>query len=482
MTFTLPRNSARAAWAAALFVLVAFHGAVWSVHAGKYQESGDGLKYDIAAEIIKRLLFTGGAQDLDEYVKDRFGLEGNMSAAGFNSLMTDERPVFFLYLALIKLAGPAPVELHFALGLTMLLASLAMLGSVLKPPSGPLFLLMGGIFLSPYFLYQAFAYEPHVLQIAFTCASLFFFARKRHFAAFFLMTLSFFAHGANLVLLGCLGLLLLLERPLSLKALLLALLGCAAALLAVEAFLQLLFSRDHLGIFQHEPFISGFLFKSGRLRANFAKGAGLASLLKNAFIFMPLGLAGLVLVRNRLEFMLMLMPILIFAGATRGEMPGALRVLTPVFFLGYAVFMARLLGPGPRWAKVCGWVLAAFSLTLGAGYLAVASKSLDISQDAGAFASARASSKDGPPCPDAWLHWNIRRYHPVGPDESLSYGLKSITRLELPSMPDANAIQGNLVFIALSRVLPGHIAVRLGSVQPTPPICSPVAQRLSHGQ
>jgi len=460
------KPASKQAWAVVAVLLSLFYGFVLYVHAGKYQEAGTAYKYEICAEAIKRVLFTGDVEGLAAYYKDRLEFHIDTPDGVAETIITDERPLFHLYFALIKLMNPAPVQIHFFIGIVLLLWSVILLCQAFDPPDKPLFVLLGGLLMSPYFMTLAFQFESHTLQIFFTCCSLYLYTRTRYFWSLFFMTCSFFTHGANMPLVGCLGLYGLLERPFSMTRCIQMVLGCIAAWLMVELFLFILASMDHWNLFAHTSFIENFLFKSGRIRAEFSQGEGIVHYVKSLFILMPLGVAGVFLARTGFEAAFTVAPLLLFAVVTRMNMPAEVRVLAPIFFVASGVFLLRALQWKSWPARCVLWGLIAFAGAMSACFLAVAAKSTDLSVNPGEPVALCAEHGKG----GSWLHWNLRRYHPVQEGAASTYCLTPLSRLDVTNIPDANTILANLVFIVVDKAFGRSVVEKLGSLNPFPPV------------
>ena len=137
-------------WCAVLLAAILFYGFIYSLYWDKYQTGGNAEKYDISAEIYKRLLFAGDIEQIDEYTLRVYGADYDILDHGYGSAITDERPLYFLYLAVIKSFQTFPLGLNFAAGALCLIAALVLLGHALNPPNKPVFVLLGAILLSPF--------------------------------------------------------------------------------------------------------------------------------------------------------------------------------------------------------------------------------------------------------------------------------------------------------------------------------------------
>lgn len=467
MVAFLPRHNPSVRWWSVCLLLAAFFAGVWLLFSDTYQSGGNTVKYNVSAEVIKRILFTGDVADIDADLRSDYGRNFDILKKGWASAITDERPIFYLYLAAVKLAGPHTIGVYYLTSVLLALASLALLSRALEPRDEPLFFLLSGLLLAPCFLYIAYNFEPHLVQIFWTCVGVFFYARRKWSGAFFSMSLAFFTHGSSLVMLLCLSLLFLWERRMRWGDYAFAAAGGLAAWGAVELFEVWLFMKDTLGVLPHVQFVTWFFEKSSRLSMHFDMGNGVLDFVKTALIITPLGIVGALWSRTRLQAALVLVPLILYAVATKGHMPGSFRVLLPYLFLGHAYFIRHLLATRSR-AVVFPVLL---QMMLSVSYLAVLPGCLDLSIEQGqpvAIESLPLEVRDQA----ASLHWNLRRYHPVVQEARTVYGLRSLTRLDVPNIPDPDFIQANVVLIALSKILPQGVVSSVGSVTPHPPIFS----------
>ncbi len=460
-------------WGAAFLVLGVLYGVTLFLYSGKYQPGGNAYKYDVSAEVFKRLLFTGDIKDIDAYLTDTYGKTDDSLAAGFGTAITDERPLLFFYLAALKLVDPAPVMLHFACGMLFLLGGLLALSKVFYPKDPALFFLLSGLLLSPYTIHEAYIYEPHAMECLLTCLALAFYMRERTFTAFFFAMMSVFAHPGNLVWVACLGLHQLYARRLDFRAHARAAAGGLAALAVIEGAFFVLFSRDALGVLPHVYMTQELFFKSDRMHGTYDMGAGLLPLFKNYLVLMPLGVLGFFWVRDKLQFSVTVLPILVYAVATKFAMPGAYRVLMPIFFLGYAYFFRNALQWDWRPGRVAAAAVMVAALCLNIQYMVFVAGCLPL-QANGPVDVAEDAAQWRPE--DYRLRWNLKRFNHVEAGAPVVYDLKEITRLELPNVPDAESAQANLVFRLMAHFLSRDALSRLGSLRATPPIFSVVAR------
>jgi hypothetical protein len=462
-------------WGAAFLVLGVLYGVTLFLYAGKYQPGGNAYKYDVSAEVFKRLLFTGDIQNIDAYLTDTYGKTEDSLAAGFGTAITDERPLLFFYLAALKLVDPAPVMLHFSCGILFLLGGLLALSKVLYPKDPPLFFLLSGLLLSPYCIHEAYIYEPHAMECLFTCLALTFYIRERTFTAFFFAMMSVFAHPGNLVWVGCLGLHQLYTHRLDFRAHVRAAAGGLVALALVECAFFVLFSRDQFGVLPHIYMTRELFFKSDRMHGNYALGSGPLALFKSALVLMPLGTIGFFWVRDKLQFSVTVLPLLVYAVATKLAMLGAFRVLMPLFFLGHAYFFRNALQWNWRPGRIATAALGAVILAVNIHYMTYVAGCLPLDTGGPVAVAANTGLEQWRP-EDFRLYWNLRRFQRVEPGAPVVYDLKEITRLDVPNVPDAESAQVNFLFRLLARVLPADVLTRIGSLRANPPIFSVVVR------
>lgn len=458
-----------------IVILLLYYSFNVFLYSDKYQPGGNAYKYDVSAEVFKRLLFTGDIQSIDAYLVDNCGKTEDSLSKGFPTAITDERPLIFLFLAVLKLVTPAPVALHFAFGILFLVGGLFALSKVLHPDDPPLFFLLSSLLLSPYMVHEAFIYEPHAIECLLTCLAVRFYIEDKPGLAFFFAMFSVFAHPGNLVWMGCLGLHQLWTRRLDFKAHAPALAGALAALAAMDGIFFILFSRDHLGVLPHIYMTKELFFQSERMHGYYALGSGLAPLFKNALVLMPLGTIGFFWVRDRLQFAVTVLPIVVYAVATKMTMPGAFRVLMPIFFLGYAYFFRNALQTRWRPGRTAAALAMAAMLCVNIHYLDFVSGCLSL-KAGGPVAVADNTGIESWIPENFRLHWNLRRFNQVTSDAPVVYDFKKINRLEEPNVPDAESAQANFIFRALARFLPKDKLSLLGSLTPHPPIFSVVVR------
>ena len=451
---------------AVLTILAAWSVLIVNLHTDKYQAGGNALKYEVSAEIFHHLLTGKDTTSLNEHILSHYGITQNVLTDGYGSAITDARPLYFAYLAVLKLAGPDLAVWNLVSGLALILASLYLLAQAANVPSKDLFVLAGALLTPPYFITQAFIFEPHILQAFLISLAVFFQSRLRFGWAFFAATLAILAHGSSLVFVGCLGLHLLATRFLQPRALLAALAGSLAAWGLMELFMQLLFSLDTNALLPHRTLFEEIFLRPGRITNDFAKGNGLLTFWLTPLILCPLGVFGMLRPRTGLQFASCLLPILVFAAATRGVMPGAFRTLMPFFFLGQAYFLAWVFGPCPPWSRVAIGLVTAVVFGINVHYLVFVANCLSL-KESGPVAVA-ADPVWGPEA--SRLRWNLMRFTQVRPDAPVVYGLEEITRFELPNVPDADMVQANYLMRAIASLFSPETAARLGSPHAKPPI------------
>ncbi len=447
-------------WCVVLLVAILFYGFIYSLYWDKYQTGGNAEKYDISAEIYKRLLFTGDIEQIDEYALQMYGMDQGILKNGYGSAVTDERPLYFFYLAVIKSFQTFPLGLNFVLNSLFLLAALVLLGHALNPPNKPAFVLLGAILISPFTLHQGWVYEPHVLELFFTCVGIFFYTKGRWFPAFFFMTLSFTAHAGNLVLFGCLGLHYIYSNWRDWKGHVGVALGVLAGLACIEGLLWILFSRDEYGLLIHEFFLERMIFTSPRTSGGFATSPGGLSFFRNALVYLPLGLLGAFWVRSRFQFFITLLPLVVYLIATKGMMPGAHRVLLPVFFLGYGFFLLNFLSLGPGWRRRFATVLLLAAAASSFAYHSYTAGCLSLQE------SAPVSVKDLVGGEKGRLQWNLSRFNEVVKDAQVTFVLTGVPLLTRPNLPDPILYYPHVLLKTLYTIFPEPLVKRLGMHDP----------------
>ncbi|WP_217270502.1 hypothetical protein [Fundidesulfovibrio magnetotacticus] len=451
-------------------MVAVYYGVVGLSYSGTYQGGENSGKFEVSAEVFKRLLFTGDVEGLNDYFESHYGLKSDILRNGWASAITDQHLPYFTYLALIKLTSDHPLTLHFFLGVLMFLSGLLFLTHALAPPDKPFYFLVAGLTLSPFIIFHAWIYDAHALQVFCACAGLWLFSVRRFYWAFFMTTLAFFAHRSALPLVGCLGLYLLIRERRNWRVCLAAALGGLSVWGLMELLMFALRAADGShNLLVHTTYAQLFLGSFTAAVGDYARVGGQVSYVKNLFLLMPLGMAGVLWVRSWFQAVTTILPLALFFYVGHGELPSAMRVLLPYFVFGHAFFWLRLLEVRPGWVKRAGLVLVGFAAILSASYLAVTSQCMNLAEGRGEPV-AKVDTSPSLPIENARLFWNLRRFHPIVPDAPVVYTLRPLNRLELPNIPDPNGILPNLAFMLVGCFFPQDSLSALGSLTPQPSI------------
>lgn len=459
------------------------------LHVGLYQGGGNGFKYDISAEIYNRILFCGDLAKLDQDLGGMYGRHIHVLQGGFATATTDERPLYFFYLALMKLAEYSPVMLHFVLNLALLFSSIfflsrGMIGSQATSLAGTsnAFIFLGLLLLPPFAVNQAFVYEPHVPETFLTCLAFFLMARGWVVFAFAVAFLSIGFHPGNLPLVGGLGL-YHLSRDRNWRTIhgwLWPFMGCAIGIAFIWGFEIWLFSKDTAGILLHEHLIERLLFSSERTAGSIASAPNLSNFVRNLFVFMPLGVAGIFWIKGRRELLLVLLPLLIYLLFTKGHMPGAHRVLLPVFFLSQAFFLHNFLNLQAGIARLACRGIIVFSVLSSLSYYVITTRCFDLRFAEGVVAVDPAVDNYSLGPEPARLRWNLKRFNRIDEASDVVVSLREVGLLEQPKVSEPYTIYPYLIAQMLHTIFPEEIARRMGATPGKAQGFGPVVIRRKH--
>lgn len=448
-------------WICSLLILFMIYFSIWNLYSDKYQTGSNSIKYDISAEIFKRLLFTSEIEKIDEYCLAIYDENYNIMGKGFGSAITDRRPLYFLFLSVLKLFNTFPVGLNYFINITLLLCSLVIMGYSLRTTNTHLFVLIGGLLLSPFMVYHSYIYEPHVLEIFLTCLGLFFYMKKRYLISFFILTLSIFSHYGNLVLVGCLGLFHFYSYRKNSTVIVKSAIGGFAAWIAIEILLLFLFSRDIYEILPNNYMIEQYLFSDGGVKGGWAKSTGIIHYWNHSIIFMPIATVGIFLIRNKIQFVITLLPVLIYLVASEFHMQGAYRVLLPVYFISFSYFLFYFLTLKSVAFRAAWLSLAMLSLVFSICYYYSVSKSLGLKESTSVALSGdlkNASSSIN----RKRLYWNLKRFNQVMPKANITYNIKKISLNEDCNIPSPWCSYRHLMRQQASKWMSDYVLKNLG--------------------
>lgn len=442
-------------WLLAGFVAIVVYYAFLTLNYGSMFNFAIEAEYDVFAELVSRLLFTGDVEGLPRYCQEYFGANCELGEGAFSQLIFYERPLYFLYLAILRTIISDSLTVQLALGLFLIAASAYLVAKTLKPENPlPLFLL-SALLISPYYVYQTYNQQPHIPELFLTAVGFYFFAKSKFTPAFFFLALSVAFHPGNLVLFGSFGLYFIFEHRLRWREYIPATLGGMAAVGVIEGYHIILFMADSANLFVHDFFIEKLFFKSARLSGGFSHSTGAATFFKNSLIMLPISTLGLFWVKSRRQFFICTLPILVYLIATGFTMPGVHRVLAPVYFLAYMYFLNNFLGEGSRFLKVGAGVAIAGAALLSVSYHAVANGP-EIEKGVPVSVSSATSSAD-----TKQLHLNLTRFTSVNSKADIVYSVKDSPVLLKPNIATPFRIYPYLLVGAASIILPSGLFEKL---------------------
>ncbi len=352
-------------------ILVAMASVQFWISHDKYIYAGSGYVYDMTAEVYKRLVFTGGIEEIDSYARQIYGNDPRIREVGWGWATDAEKPLYVYFLAVLKLIQSRPVLPQYILVMGMYFASIWMLADMFLSARRNLLLLAGGLLLSPFFTYHALFYEPNGFSVFPIVLGVYLHHRKHAFWGFFAMALGIFSHPGTLPIVGAFGIYHLLTVQ-NWRTRGLGVLGGMVGWLACELLLLLLFWNDTQDLFPHEFLLERFVgFKSIRIRGDVAQAASLLSYWKASLVYLPIATLGIFWVRSWRQFALTLAPVLIYLIMFKGTMHGAHRIFLPVYMIGFVCFLAHTFSAKSRLVHIGVGAVMAWALVLSIVFHAV---------------------------------------------------------------------------------------------------------------
>ncbi|MBF0301012.1 MAG: hypothetical protein HQK51_20050 [Oligoflexia bacterium] len=324
-------------WALVFFAIFIACSIILYTYSNKYIDGGNDIKHEISAEIYKNVIFSENISNLHKFSQETYGQNKYNLSEKFGSATTDRMPLYFLYLAIIKKLGCSFI-LYGTINILLLLTCVLIFTEIFNIKSRGSFFFIGSFLLSPFFVFQSLIYEPHIWELFIFVVGIYFFHRKLWTWSFYFIVLSLFFHRGNAVLIFCITSYFLVINLKNWMVILKAIGGGIAAWLSVELFLFFLYSKDVNGMLLHKyMFDLLFLKVSGGLLV--AKDSGFIGYWKNVLLFFPISFFGLLWIKGRFQFVLTLFPIIFYFVLFGFRMPGAHRVLLPVFFIAQMYFL-----------------------------------------------------------------------------------------------------------------------------------------------
>lgn len=442
-------------WLLAGFAAIVIYYIFLTINYGGMFNFAVEVEYDVFAELVTRLLFTGDMEGLPRYCQEYVGASCELGEGAFSQLIYYERPLYFLYLAILRTVIPESLTVQLALGLFFIAASAYLVAKTLKPENPlPLFLL-SALLISPYYVYQTYNQQPHIPELFLTAVGFYYFAKSKFAPAFFFLVLSVAFHPGNLVLFGSFGLYFIYEHRFRWREYMPAVLGGMVALGVIEGYHMIIFVADTANLFVHDFFFERLFFKSARISGGFSHSTGAATFFKNSLIMLPISTLGLLWVKSRRQFFVCTLPILVYLVATGFTMPGVHRVLAPVYFMAYMYFLSNFLGEGSRILKVGAGAVIAGAALLSISYHTIANGP-EIARDIPVSISSGISTSDA-----NQLHRNLKRVTTIHSDSNIVYSVESSPVTERPNVATPFRIYPYLLVSAASKILPADLFEKL---------------------
>lgn len=431
-------------WLVVSMILLITYTTIYWIHHDKFIYSGSGTFYDLAAEVYLRLLTGQDLEGIEEYAQKTYGVFAGLPS----NLNAEEKPLYVLYLALCKLFGSFTFEAYYVAGALCFLGGLLFLGLAFCPNRLPLFVLLGGLLLPPYLLFHAFTYEPHAPQVFLTCLAVFLYLRQRIGPAFFAMGLSIYAHPSSMPIFLGLWIHYLWTHKTAWRRYLPALLGSCLAWGAMEAFLGILFLLDSAGRFEHISTVRHFLVYSNRTRGD-VPYISFPIFLKFSLLLCPVALVGWFWGRDRLHFCLLILPVLAYLVFFKFQMPGAVRVLLPLYMLGFGSFLSHGIRLERRWIRLAGALLLIAAGGYSCAYYAIVAGSTSLKREGPARIECEPGiSHSG--YSEEMLYQALKRFGEVRQDAPIVYRFEKRPATHRPNVVTSHTIPPYILYRFLS--------------------------------
>lgn len=461
----MPNMISRNSYMMAL-ILAAVLGSIYFVVFNESYNSRTTPKYEFSAGLVQHFLFGQQDADLETLCHEFTGYEVSLQDCDFTKLIGDERPLFFLYYAIVKTMASDHFTANLILSLIMLLLTLMLAAHALAREKQGQFMLLSVLLISPFYIHQGFVLQPHIPELLLTVAGLWFYLRKQYFIAFLLLGLSAGFHPGNLILVAGFVAHLLVQsvQDRRWQGLITGGLGGLGALALIELFFFLLFQADSGNLLGHEYFTERLLFSSPRsTEASFAQAPSAVNFFRNAFLFLPIATLSLFLpARNLLKFCTVILPVMIYLVSTDFRMPGAHRVLLPVFYLSSAFLITAFVnGEITRWFRTfLKLYFAAAILASGLFYLvAFQAEDLNVGQP---VAVAPVTDDGMDEFQARQLLLNLARFNDIDPAADLKYQVDLVPVSTGPNIIDPAYIYPYLIYKAADLIVPKSLFDRLG--------------------
>ena len=407
-------------WLVVFITMLAIYSCIFYIYHDKYIPISDAMKYDLSAEVYKRLLFTGGIEEIHQYSREFYGREYSTYAF----VTGVEKPLYFLYLSIIKMVSSQPVGVLFLANIILLGVSILLLSETLQPSKKMRFVFLCGFLLSPFIVYQAINAQAHVLEVFLTCLGIYFYNKKSYFWGFFIMTSSVFAHPSNLPVLLSLWIYHVFIFKKDWHGYVSALLGSLAWCISFTFIEYLMFMRDQSNLFPHTYELENILLFKGATSGEYSVTPGFINFWRNSFILAPIATVGLFWIRNKFQFAVTLLPVIIALIATKLNMVTH-RSFLPVYFIAYTYFICYFLSTNSSKIKkrTCVFVMV-LAMVSSVSYYSHVAQSLSI-KDKTVVAIERPPADVDYSNGGSYgnLLWNMKRFNQVDDNGEIVYSV-----------------------------------------------------------
>ncbi len=406
-------------WFFAAFFLIFVAIGVVFMFKDRMLYGGNMPKYIASISLYKSLLCRQSTAELMLRLQDIVGMTTDDGRLHLETAITDQRPLWFLLMALISLHNDIPVVENLVLNLVLLAISVQLLLWVWVENKNPFLWIVGILTLSPFVLYQCWVWEPHILQLFLISVGLFLYMKNHIIPGFCLLVFSIGAHPGSLPFAACAGIHLLATK--SRKEWIYGLIGTILGFGMIEAFFAILFWIDKDHLIPHIYFIETFIASGGRAGGGFAKAPGLLHFVRVIIMYFPFALLGFLSIRRWEHALFLLGPLLLFLLVGKGCMPGAHRVLLYIYVMAGLLFVGSIGVTGQQWlppwcgAAICGVamvIMGGYCMTVLLGETIRHEGAVNIELDPVVGADSIAAPL---------YYWNFRRFGPVQADARTSY-------------------------------------------------------------
>jgi len=430
-------------WLIVLFLIFIFFISVFCLLQDKYHSIGDAKVYDTSAEIYKRLLFRGDIDTIYEYAKVNFGSD----QVEFLFVTNGEKPLYFLFLAIIKSFTELTIGSLFFVNMMLLTFSLFLMSNVLQPRNKKIFVLLGALLLSPFIITQAINLQPHIFQVFLISIGIFFYNKKCYYKGFLFITFSLFAHPSSMILAISLWFYHIYTFRKDWGGYIGALLGSITACLIFSSVEFILFIKDKNLLFPHTYQVENLFFFKGRAGSLVYRvydvkvggvygnlfAPGFLNFWKNSLVQLPLATIGLFWLRNKFQFAITLLPVMLFLVMTKFNLPNH-RAFMPIYFFAYCFFIYNYLSAQSKLIKKICVGLFFLAICHSALYLIHTSHSISICDKANVSIQQPPEGYSGG-ADYSNLYWNLKRFNTLTDDASITYKVVKHSLVQHSNIP-----------------------------------------------